>query len=248
MRFGYYILVAALICIGLKVSAQGDVEHHEFQHYTCPEHRTGCYLSFKDFNKNRPVISSGFELVKKHPQEKWDSRSGGYICKLNEKDYGSDSGISIKKIKAERIWGVYYDDTLYINRKFYIGKEGFDKVFCLGSQGYFHSINPNSEAGYENDVFNSSLLFGVAGGTIAETSAQNKESWYGQYPRIMIYLLDFETGMIAPLNSFKLEKILEDDSQLLDLYNKEKYRFSMMTMHLYIDTYTEKHKNMIIHK
>jgi hypothetical protein len=247
MRLISDILSIFLFATSIEGFAQGYLNQPEFHHYTCPEHKTGCYLNYKDFNDDHPVMTSGFELKRKYTHEKKESKSGGYLLDFNEKEIKPASDTR-KKIKVARIWGVYYNDSLYINREVYLGKKGFDKVSCLGSLGYFHSINPNSNAGYENDVFNSALFFGLVGGIVADAADEYNENRYGRYPKIMIYLLDYETGMISPLSSFKLEKILEDDPQLYDLYQKEEHKFSMMTMHYYIDAYAERHKNEIINK
>ena len=64
-----------------------------------------------------------------------------------------------------------------------------------------------------------------------------------KFPYVMIYILDMETGMVSPLTSFKLEKILEDDQQLLELYDKEQHKSSMWIMHAYIDTFAETFRN-----
>lgn len=248
MRISSHIFIFILGAFSLQSFAQGYGRQPEFQHYTCEEHKTGCYLSCKDFNVDHVISDSGFEIIKKHSTDKKDPKAGGYQLNITSKELFTDGGYPPRKIKADRIWGVYYNDTLYINRKLYIGKEGFDKVFCLGSRGYFHSINPHADAGYDNEVFTTAYLFGVVGGLVAGSIDDAGDNRYGQYTRIMIYLLDYETGMISPLNSFKLEKILEDDPKLSDLYQKEKYKFSMTIMHLYIDAYAERHKNEIINK
>jgi hypothetical protein len=175
-------------------------------------------------------------MQKKNPREIRDSRADGYKIIF-------DKGFSPRKSIINSIWGVYYGDTLYINRMFYQGEKGFDKVYCLGSYGYFHGINPNPATSSDyNTALMSGFLFGAVGGAIAGAATDNN-SRTGKFPRVMIYLIDLETGMVSPLTSFKLEKILEDDQELLDSYNKEKYKTSMMIMHAYLDTYAERRKN-----
>jgi hypothetical protein len=220
----------------LPASAQEYQEQPEYKNFPCPESRTGCYDSFKSFHTGIPAMISGFHPEKKNNHEIRESQAGGYSLKF-------DSAVPGNIRNADHVWGVYFDDTLYINRKFYIGKKGFDKVFCMGSYGYFHGINPNTEPISENAIYSSTMLFGLAGGLIADAADSERNRLYGKFPRVMIYLLDYETGIVSPLTSFKLEKILETDPELLQKYQKEKYRFSMMVLHAYIDTFAERHRN-----
>ena len=175
-------------------------------------------------------------MERRYSNEVRDSRAGGYLLRF-------DAGVPPIITTTDHIWGVYYRDTLYINRKFFQGKKGFDKVYCMGSYGYFHGINPHAGAESDNTTVNSMVLFGLVGGIVANGIGENRNYLYGRFPRVMIYLLDYKTGMISPLTRFKLEKILEYDTQLLDLFEKEQHKSSMMVMHAYLDTFAERHKN-----
>jgi hypothetical protein len=236
MNYHSILFILFLASIRLPSIAQIYQNQPEYEHFPCPESYPGCYESYKDFIAGNPVVTSGFQMEKRNSNEIRDSRAGGYLLKF-------DAGVPHVITKTDHIWGVYYRDTLYINRKFFQGKKGFDKVYCLGSYGYFHGINPNSGADSDNDIFTSALLFGLVGGIVASAVDGQNNNLYGKFPHVMIYLLDYETGMVSPLTSFKLEKILEDDQQLLDLYEKEQHRSSMMVMHAYLDTFAERHKN-----
>jgi len=236
MKHGYLLSLLLVLLIRLPVFAQEYQYQPEYQHYPCPVAVTGCYKSFRDFNSGNPFIKSNFHMEKRIRKEISDSRAGGYTVQFDE---GFSPGGKI----IDKIWGIYEGDTLFINREFFQGKRGFDKVYCLGSFGYFHGINPNAGAGSENNIFNSTLLFGLVGGVVANAVDEGQNSLYGKFPHVMIYLLDYKTGLVSPLTSFKLEKILEDDTELLGMYQKEKYRFSMMIMHAYLDTFAQRHKN-----
>lgn len=225
-----------LTSIRLPVIAQEYQKQPEYKYFHCPESNNGCYESFKDFHAEKPVVTSGFRMEKRIVNEIRESRAGGYLLRF-------DGGIPGSVTTTDHIWGVFSRDTLYINRKFFQGKKGFDKVYCLGSYGYFHGINPNSSNLSDNDLFTATMLFGLIGTSVLASNDYQKNNQYGKFPHVMIYLLDYETGMVSPLSSFKLEKILEDDPKLLEMYEKEKYKFSMMVMHAYLDTFAERHKN-----
>jgi len=225
--------------VALSVSccfAQDFAEQPDYQYAPCVKSTLGCYDSFKNFKTGMPVLASGFTMEKRVKREIRDSKAGGYNLTF-------DGGEKPKGISMDHIWGVYYDDTLYLNRKFYTGKKGFDKVYCLGNIGYFHSINPSTGAGADNAALNAGLLFGLAGGAVAGAMEDQNNNYYGKYPNIMIYLIDLKMGMVSPLNSFKLEKIIESDPQLSELYAKEKFKSSMMVLHAYIDTFAERNRN-----
>jgi hypothetical protein len=236
MNYNHLLIILLLSSMGLPSIAQEYQNQPEYKYYHCQEAITGCYKSFRDFDSGNPFIKSGFSLEKRKPKEARDSRAGGYSLQYPEGSYPDTKF-------TDKIWGIYFRDTLYLNRKFFQGKRGFDKVYCMGSYGYFHGINPNSGTGSENEVFNSALLFGLVGGAVASAVDSENDRLYGKFPHIMIYLLDYETGMVSPLTSFKLEKILEDDPKLLETYEKEKNKFSMMVMHAYLDTFAERQKN-----
>jgi hypothetical protein len=208
----------------------------EYNYFPCAKSTTGCYESFKKFREGIQILTSGFHMEPRYSYEIRDSRAGGYFLEFDE-------GKPPVKTATNRIWGVYYDDTLYINRKFFQGKKGFDKVYCLGSFGYFHGKNPNSSNLSETNLYTNTLLFGIVGSSIISAVDEERNRLYGKFPHVMIYLLDYETGMVSPLTSFKLEKILEADPKLLEMYMKEKNRFSMMVMHAYLDTFAERHRN-----
>jgi len=233
LRYPLFILVLALI--RLPGIAQEYQNQPEYKRFPCPKSSTGCYESFKAFNSGNPVVTSGFLMEKRYANEIRDSRAGGYLLQF-------DAGIPPVITSTDHIWGVYYDDTLYINRKIFQGKKGFDKVYCLGSYGYFHGINLNSSNLSDDQLFNTTMLFGLIGAGVAASNDYQKNNQYGKFPHVMIYLIDFESGMISPLTSFKLEKILEEDQELLTLYNKEEHKSSMMVMHAYIDTFAGRHK------
>lgn len=113
---------------------------------------------------------------------------------------------------------------------------------CYENFNNFHGINPHAGAELDNSTVNSALLFGVVGGIVAGGIGENRNYLYGKYPRVMIYLIDYKNGMISPLTRFKLEQILEDDQELLNLYSREEHKSSMMVMHAYLDTFAERHK------
>ncbi len=233
-RYILFILLLDSICS--PGSAQEYQNQPEYKSFPCQKSGTGCYESFKEFNEGNPVLNAGFQMEKRIQSEVMDSRAGGYKVQF-------EKSVPPVITTTDHIWGVYYRDTLYINRKFFQGKKGFDKVYCLGSYGYFHGINPNSSNLSDHDLFNTTMLFGIVGASVLASNDYQKNNQYGKFPHVMIYLLDYATGMVSPLTSFKLEKILEDDPKLLELYEKERYKFSMMVMHAYLDTFAERNRN-----
>ena len=235
MNYRFMLFFSFLLSLRVMVIAQEGQNEPEFKHYRCPGYITGCYKGFSDFKAGNPAIKSNFHMVRNKPKEVRDSKAGGYTLQF---DKGFKTGI----ISVKKIWGAYYEDTLYINREFFIGKKGFDKVYCLGSYGYFHSINPEVAAN-TNEVVLAGMLFGAIGGAAVGAGQPEGNSKSMKFPYVMIYILDMETGMVSPLTSFKLEKILEDDQQLLELYDKEQHKSSMWIMHAYIDTFAERFRN-----
>jgi len=236
MKYFSFLLILTATMSVTFCFAQDFGEQPDYHYAPCSKSTPGCYDSFKNFKAGVPVLSLGFEMEKRIKRENNDSRAGGYNVIF-------DGGKKNSGISLDHIWGVYYNDSLYLNRKFYTGKKGFDKVYCLGNTGYFHSINPSSGAEADNAALNSGMLFGLVGGAIAGAIADGNNNVYGKYPNVMIYLIDLKSGMVSPLNRFKLEKILESDPQLSESYAKEKYKSSMMVMHAYIDTFAERNKN-----
>jgi len=236
MNHRYFVLVLFLACIRISGNAQEYPNQPEFELYRCPNYNSGCYENYKEFNAGTPVLTSGFFMQKRSPSEIRDSRAGGYsLC------FDGDNPSEGKP--TNKIWGVYYEDTLYLNRNFFQHKKGFDKVYCLGNIGYFHGINPHSGSASEGNILNTALIFGLLGGLVAEALYTGNNNHYGKFPHVMIYLIDYQTGLISPLTRFKLEKILEYDQKLLDLYENEKNKSSMLVMHAYLDTFAERHKN-----
>jgi hypothetical protein len=236
MNYRFTILLLFLETAMMPGFTQEYQNQPEYNYFPCEKSTTGCYESFKKFSEGIPILTTGFHMEPRYSNEIRDSRAGGYFLEFDE-------GKPPAKTATNHIWGVYYDDTLYINRKFFQGKKGFDKVYCLGSFGYFHGINPKPGTVSENSIYASTILFGLVGGVVSGVADNNRNNLYGKFPRVMIYLLDYETGMVSPLTSFKLEKILEPDPELLEMYIKEKNRFSMMVMHAYLDTFAERHRN-----
>lgn len=230
-----FLLITFLILVRTSCMAQLYQKPTELKNFRCEPAMEGCYKTFSDFNSGKTDIRSGFSMEKRYTQEVKDSRAGGYSVRFSEGSYPDNKF-------TDKMWGICYNDTLYINRKSFQGKRGFDKVYCLGNYGYFHGLNPRGGTASDNDIFTSALLFGLVGGIVASAVDGQNNSLYGKFPHVMIYLLDYETGMVSPLTRFKLEKILEDDQQLLDLYEKEEHRSSMMIMHAYLDTFAERHR------
>ena len=237
MNYRYFIILWILALNYFPCKAQEERTQPEYRNFPCAAAIPGCYKSFSDFRSGNPVIKSKFHLEKRNPHEKHFASASGYRLIFEE-------GCTPANVSLNSIWGVYDNDTLYINREFYIGKKGFDKICCMGSYGYFHGINPNTETSTDlNNVYLSSFLFGVVGAAIVDAAATGGQNQGGKFPHITIYLVDMATGMVSPLTSFKLEKILEDDQEMLELYNKEQHKSSMMVMHAYLDTFVERKKN-----
>ena len=90
MRISSHIFIFILVAISLQSFAQGYGRQPEFQHYTCEKHKTGCYLSFKDFIDDHPFIGLAFTMEKRRPNEKKESRSGGYQLRFYGEDPESD--------------------------------------------------------------------------------------------------------------------------------------------------------------
>ena len=236
MNYRSFLFTTFVILIRLSCISQVYQNPPDYQHYRCQSAMTGCYKNFKEFDAGNPFVKSGFSMEKRIPLEVKDSRAGGYVIQFEAESYPDNN-------YTDKMWGVYCDDTLYINRKFFQGKKGFDKVYCLGSYGYFHGINPKGGSNSEADIFTSAFLFGLVGGLVAGTVDERNNNLYGKFPRVMIYLLDYETGLVSPLTRFKLEKILEADPKLSELYAREEHKSSMMIMHAYLDTFAERNRN-----
>jgi hypothetical protein len=126
--------------------------------------KEGGYSNIENFNNNTPDLICQFNIKK---------RTKGAIISFGGNDYDVDSDSISNSILKNKIWGIFKDDTLYINGMGLVGAFGYCKVEILGEFMYVRPMSPvkpkyKKEFGIPN---NPSYGSGAVGGAVQGASS-----------------------------------------------------------------------------
>ena len=216
-----------LFLIHLSVIPQSREEITPKSHEcSCPAVEKGLYRNFMELRDNKPFIVSDFTAVQTRATNSEISPRAYFKITFNDKN------ADIRKPEKE-LYALSDGHDLYINTNSAGRKKGFVKACCFGQYAYFHEINPNP-----GDFSNTAVAAGIGGGVLGAIAVGSAEtSNHGSFPRQLVFILDLETGLVAPLNPFKMERILENEPDMLKTYQSDPLKKSMEVMHYYLDEY-----------
>lgn len=161
--------------------------------------KIGGYFSFNSFKINSPEVTNNFEIIKRSD---FDVKMvAGNRYKISSTDNETKS-----KIRTD-IWGIYHNDTLFVNGKFVNGRNHYCKVENKGLYLYMTGELPNAaftkRYGFKKSMIENYPSYspgGAIGGAI--TGAQ--------LAMIKVYyLLNTNTGEISLLTRDNLLKTVQ---------------------------------------
>jgi hypothetical protein len=162
----------------------------------------GIYKTFNEFSKNKPSLNLDFYLEERTYSQIWAWGGTEYAINFTDKNIS-------KKFIKDSIWGVCKNDTIYVNNRLISVNKGFDRLMKLDYPlSYFVGYVIMKDEDKESARVMGS--FGAIGGATAGT------------PHERIIAINMKTGELIRLNDYGMQKILADDSELLDKYNKIK--------------------------
>jgi len=168
----------------------------------------GGYTSAAEFKANTPKYPAGLTVTK---------RSRTTIIMWGGNDYevqSTDKSIKSSTIKKD-IWGVYAQDTLYINAKPLTGYAGYTKVEVYGKYLFARPAFPNYFTQQKMGITSNSsstAAFGAAGGAIS-----GAQKALARLP--LIYNTQTDEKMV--LSKKEILKLLESHSELKMQYEAE---------------------------
>jgi hypothetical protein len=178
----------------------------------------GGYSNIENFNKNTPDFKSQFTINK---------RTKGAIISFGGNDYSVDSDSISNSILRSKIWGVFKDDTLYINGMSLVGAFGYCKVEILGEYMYVRPMSPvkpkfKKELGIPN---NPSYSSGAVGGAV-----QGASSALSRIPVIV----EKTTGKKFILTKERILPLIKNYTELNDNFKTESDQDNIETLLKYI--------------
>lgn len=125
-------------------------------------YKAGGYSTLSDFHNNTPNYLDTFIVSK---------RTIGDIKAWGGNDYKVESltGSTTKKVIKNQIWGIFNNDTLYLNGLYVTGLIGYSKVELFGKYCFLKPAFPVSPKIQKNLGLNnpqSGYMFGAVGGAI----------------------------------------------------------------------------------
>jgi len=177
------------------------------QKYSHKQDNSG-FISLIEFLTNRSKYSDSFIINKR---TKSDIKAwGGSDYKIERTDE-----LITKKIIRKEIWGVYKNDTLYLNGIPITGLIGYAKVEILGKYSFLRPAYPvnmkiQNELGLNDPMYG--YMFGAVGGAI-----QGAQMAVKRIP--LVY--NMETGEKFLLTEINIEKLLDRFSELKAEFEKE---------------------------
>jgi hypothetical protein len=217
----------ALLCLSIEMTGQtpGQIIH-ENSECNCHEVEKGLYRKFSELRDNSPFQVSHFTAALSHSNKSKTQPRAYYEITV------TDSASTITD-PEKQLYALSDGEYLYINTISAGRKKGFVRACCFGGFAFFHEINPNYDY-YYNPAGSVGLAGAAFSGAVSSYASSTDK---GNMPRQVIFILDFETGLVSPLNSFKMEKILENQPEQLKEYMAEPRRTNMEVMHYYLDRY-----------
>ena len=175
--------------------------------------KEGIYLSFDEFLRNAPSVTTDFQLTLKGSEKKLEKGVGDYRLLLFD---------SVKtNIRSKNIWGVSDGANVFINEWSYSGIHNFKRIHRLGRYCYFRGSIPSEQRGNVPPS-----LIGFAAIELA-----------GDYG----YVLNINNGKVFALGPDVMRLILKKDSVLSVRYEQEQKKRNPETMFSYLDQYNQKY-------
>jgi hypothetical protein len=160
------------------------------------------FRNVKDFNERKPFVLADISF------NPIFDRPNFYDLKCEDKNAAFELG-------GMRPWGVFYNDTLYLN-SLRLGMSGdYVKIIEFGTYSYFKSEPIKSREDHDR-INNMSLMFGLAGGiaTAARIYNKNKNNIH--------YIVNLNGGGNPHLlNQYYVEYLLQDYTDLLPQFKSE---------------------------
>ena len=220
------IFISFLLVNQFALSQETNEVIHEGRDCNCPGIRKGLYRNFLELRDGKPFKQADFTAEQTYSNKSKTKPRAHYKIIFPDKSQNIPD-------PEKTLYALSDGENLYINTFSAGQKKGFVKACCFGQFAYFHEINPNPD-----DYYVASGAAGIGGAVGAQIVTDYARAGdKGSLPRQMIFILDFETGFVSPLNSFKMEKILENNSELLKAYMAEPRRTNMEVMHFYLDRF-----------
>lgn len=192
-----HVSILVILFLGFSAMAQIPVGTKE-----------GGYTSAAELKSNSPKYASGLTVTK---------RSRTTIIMWGGNDYeveSNDKNIKSSTIKKE-IWGVFKQDTLYLNAKPLTGYAGYTKVEVFGKYSYLKPAFPTygiqQEIGLTTDPDYTSM-FGALGGAVG-----GAKKALARLP--LIY--NMQTGAKTVLSKKDMLNLLENHAELKAQYQAE---------------------------
>ena len=217
-----YFLFLFIVCLGVDSIAQAEdyfqpkAKSDSVAYSKDYEFTEGIYLHSADFRNNSPITKE--QIVIDYPKTEldfWDQM----ILKQSFK-YKDFEGIE-HSIPITKVWGIYYNKSLYFNSTY-----GFKKFLFIGSL----SLIENDERG-ANSIYseNKNILGSTA-------NALN----YG-IPKYSKYVFDFQDKELMDFNVSTMKQILKRDTELSQEFKSLSNKKQKQMLFIYLRKYNEKH-------
>ena len=196
------------------------------------------YFSYQDFKENKPVFSASVTI--RDDFENFKMTKNPYLIKSKDKQLQ-------KRIENE-IWGVYIENALYLNGKFFSGIEGYCKIEEYGKYNLLGGLFTIKDSLKDDTDLKLSLTLkkplikkisiGHIEGSIMGTPLKNNDFFLYFLP--VIY--DMESNERFILNRYYVEKLIDKHSDLKNQFEKEDSKGNKETLLKYIKRLNELEK------
>lgn len=174
----------------------------------CQNIKEGAYLSIEEFKENTPSYTCPLEIIE---------RTKGNIRANGGNDYKieADKSDITKKSLKKKVWGVYNNDTLYLNGIPITGYLWYAKVEIYGKYCFLRAAYPmkpeiQEELGLDNKEIGN--MFGAVGGAIQGAKVATM--------RVPI-IYNLETSEKLLLTEHNIAKLIKAHSILTKEFNDE---------------------------
>lgn len=184
--------------------------------------KTGAYRNSVDFNRNKPLYKTEFNLKAKHNK---------HIPNLYEIK-PEDVKIS-NKILNKAIWGIYQDSCFYLNAERIGMEKGYIKIGKIRRYCYFVGLpvkSLNQQARLETSAFTFGLTGALVSNSVIDKETKNDTN----------YVINMKSGMPNLLTKDYMLRILKPYPGLLIKYQHEENNESLGIRLKYIDMLNQK--------
>jgi hypothetical protein len=194
----------------------------------------GAYLNSTEFNLNKPRYESEFIVTKKsqlgyygyadsslYPAAKLKIRPDLYLV--------TSTNPAIKNRTINKlIWGIYDNETFYLNARKIGMANGYIKIEELNRYSYFIG-KPILSLRQEQMVNQAAFNYGMFGVLLSSLAIHSKNK------NNIHYILNLKTGMIHLLTGKYVVWLLQPYNDLLEMYKSEKNNESLEVLLKYIE-------------